>query len=82
MKPFTCYTRFFLLSLCSAWMIGTGTRLLVDGFFGNNLFYVPFFDAVFDWGIMIILGSILFVFTIYITLKEQRKEKERRIEPV
>ena len=65
--------------MCSAWMIGTSTRLIVDGYLGSNLFHVPFFDAIFDWGIMITLGVCLFFFSIYITLKEQRRGEIKTI---
>lgn len=69
MKPFIINPRFFLLSLCSAYMIGLGFRLLIDGFFNHNIFSVNLFDAVFDWGILIILGILLFIYTIHQTIK-------------
>jgi hypothetical protein len=50
-------------------MIGLGFRLLIDGFFNHNIFSVNLFDAVFDWGILIILGILLFIYTIHQTIK-------------
>lgn len=52
------------MSLSSAWMMGIGLRFIFDGYVNGNVFAVPLFDAVFDWGVLFILGLVLFIYSI------------------
>jgi hypothetical protein len=72
MKPLTSFSRFFLPSLCAAFMIGIGLRFIFDGFFNNNIYKTNIFDVFFDWGLLTILGILLFIYSIYCTLKQQQ----------
>jgi hypothetical protein len=55
-------------------MIGIGTRMVIDGFFNKNIFGVNVFDAVFDWGILIFLGIILFIYSTYRAIRKAKEE--------
>ncbi len=57
-----------LLSLTSAWMIGAGFRFIMMK--PTEIYTYSLFDKFFDWGIMFILGLLLFIYTIYSSLLE------------
>jgi len=59
-----------LLSLISAWMIGAGFRFVMMG--PSEVYTYSVFDKFFDWGIMFLLGIILFVYTLYSFYAEKR----------
>jgi hypothetical protein len=63
--------RFFLGSLCSAWMIGIGTRFLIDGYLKQNIFGVNHFDAIFDWGVLFVLGVLLLCYFVLTEVKSK-----------
>lgn len=66
--------RFFLFSLCSAWMMGLGLRFIIDGYFNNCVFGVNLFDTIFDWGILLTLGIILLIVTVFTSFKQEKIE--------
>jgi hypothetical protein len=74
MRPLAMIPRFFLPSLCAAWMIGIGLRFIFDGFFNKNVFSVNVFDVWFDWGVLVVLGLSLFIYSTFRALKETREE--------
>jgi hypothetical protein len=59
-----------LLSLISAWMIGAGFRFIMMQ--PSEIYTYSVFDKFFDWGIMLALGIILFVYTLYSFYSEKR----------
>ena len=64
-KLFVLNNRFFILSLASAWCIGIGFRMLIEGL--NKQWFtveVSGFFGFFDWGVLFIIGIILFIFSI------------------
>jgi len=73
-KPLICNPFFFLLSLCSAFMVGIGLRMIIDGYFNKQIYRVNYFDLFFDWSILVALGICLFVFSIYKALKQNNSE--------
>ena len=66
MKPF-----FFLTSLSAAWMMGIGFRFLMMS--EREIYINNSFDKFFDWGILIILGLLLFITTIFLYIKNNQK---------
>lgn len=73
-KPLICTPYFFLLSLCSAFMVGTGLRMIIDGYFNKKIYIVNYFDLFFDWSMLIALGICLFVFSMYKALKQNNSK--------
>jgi hypothetical protein len=64
----------FIISLTSAWCMGIGFRFLMMG--TTDTYLINPFDKFFDWGILALLGLILFISTIYFTIKISNGEKE------
>jgi len=68
-------TRYFLWSLCSAWMIGIGLRFVLESFFSNKTYPVfVCFDTFFDWLGLFLLGLLLFIFMLWDIKKEYEKK--------
>jgi len=55
-------------------MIGIGLRFIVDGYIGKRIYAVNTFDMVFDWGILVFCGIVLFVYSIYKSFKDYKYE--------
>jgi len=69
--------RFFLSSLCSAWMIGIGFRLFMEGFHGDwYTVKVSGFEWFFDWYMLFVLGVILFVYSVWSELKNYNGDEK------
>ncbi len=57
-------------------MIGHGGRMIYQGVFRPNSYYVPgTFDILFDWLTLLILGIIIFYFTLTNFYKKISEEK-------
>lgn len=69
-------SRFFLFSLCSAWMVGIGLRFIIDGFINHGTYMVNLSDVIFDWGILFILGIGLFIFLLFDMYKDMEDEMD------
>jgi hypothetical protein len=63
-----------LLFVGSAWMIGAGLRFVMMR--PSEIYTYSIFDKFFDWGIMFILGLILFAYTLYGFYAEKREYEE------
>lgn len=59
-----------LLLLSSAWMIGIGMRFIMMGH--DEIYTYSLFDKVFDWGILLLMGVMLFTVTILRYLRETK----------
>ena len=59
-----------LLLLSSTWMMGTGFRFIM---MKNSIYQLNLFDTFFDWGVLIVLGFLLFIWVIYSFLKTKEK---------
>jgi hypothetical protein len=59
-----------LLSLISAWMIGAGFRFIMMK--PSEIYTYSMFDKFFDWGIMFVLGVLLFFYILYSYYREKR----------
>jgi hypothetical protein len=59
-----------LLSLTSAWMTGAGLRFIMMK--PSEVYTYSVFDKVFDWGIMFVLGLLLFLYTMYRYVVEEK----------
>jgi len=44
-----------------AWMIGISLRFIIDGYFNHMIYKANLFDACFDWGLLLVLGMVVFV---------------------
>ena len=65
---------YFLLSLCSAWMIGIGFRMMMESFTkGDVLIKISGFELWFDWIIMFLLGIGLLLFLGWDYIKNDKK---------
>ena len=73
MKPLVCSKYFFFFSLCSAWMIGISIRFIIDGYMNNMVYMANVFDLFFDWGILLVFGVLLFVFSVFFGLKDSSR---------
>jgi len=58
------------LPLISAWMTGAGLRFIMMK--PSEIYTYKIFDKVFDWGIMFVLGILLFIYAIYGYFAEER----------
>jgi hypothetical protein len=58
-------------------MIGIGLRFIIDGFRNKGVYTVNSFDAMFDWGILAILGFGLLLYTFYLSTKTIMKGKTK-----
>jgi energy-converting hydrogenase Eha subunit F len=65
--------RYFLSSLCGAWMIGISLRFIIDGYLNKQLYQTNGFDACFDWGILLLLGFFVFVLIFFDIRKHYRE---------
>ena len=64
MKKHNIVTKYHtLLFLTSAWMIGAGFRFIMIK--PSDVYMYSIFDKFFDWGIMFVLGLLLFGYTLY-----------------
>jgi len=58
-----------LLVACSAWMIGIGFRFIM--MHEGEVYFNSPFDKIFDWGGLLLLGLLLFVWNAYDYFKEE-----------
>jgi len=64
MKKHNIITKYrMLLFLTSAWMIGAGFRFIMMK--PSDVYTYSIFDKFFDWGVMFVLGLLLFGYTIF-----------------
>ncbi len=75
MKGLKIRTKYrMLLFLTSSWMIGAGFRFIMMR--PSDIYTYSLFDKFFDWGIMFVLGLILFGYTLYGFYVEQRVDEK------
>jgi len=76
-------TRFFLFSLCSAWMIAIGLRMIIEIILNHyTVYFANKFDLIFDWGMLLFLGVISLLINIYIEIKKSIEERKKIIDKV
>jgi hypothetical protein len=62
-----------LILVSGALMIGHGARMIYQGIFYPNSYYSPnYFDILFDWTTLLILGIIMFYLGLKIFYVKQR----------
>jgi hypothetical protein len=65
--------RYFLSSLCGAWMVAISLRFIIDSYLNKQLYQVNQLDVWFDWGILLALGIFVFVIIFFDIRRYYRK---------
>lgn len=60
-----------LLLLSSAWMMGIGLRFVMMQ--PTDLYTFSWLDKFFDWGVLLMLGVVLFLVTVHGYFKDKKE---------
>ena len=79
--PLVMVSKFFLFSLTGVWCIAIGLRFLLapsEAVYEGTVYVVNDLDRFFDWGILLVLGVIMFVFSIVSAYRYDKQVKNKR----
>jgi len=71
--------KFFILTLSSAWMIGTGLRMII-GIYCGMIYVGNSFDIFFDWTILLLLGIMLLLYSLHSFWKISNRKGSHEVE--
>jgi uncharacterized membrane protein (DUF373 family) len=76
------YSKSIFYILVGSVMIGHASRMIYQGVFSPNSFYSPdIFDIFFDWMTLLILGSIILIYTLFGFYKKLSDTKKDNKQP-